>query len=140
MRFITSQFTFTFSTRNQIQDVINSQVEAKLKNAYSRQFYYLKYGTQNLSTLSATWNSTTTSTNTNTGYFTSGGPLVIGDFATSMYLSVPLHKPVLIHFVRSAHVLFINSLPPRNHDIESSHTEYLLSIYFFSSDGGYWRR
>ena len=36
-----------------------------------------------MSTLSATWNSTTTSTNTNTGYFTSGGALVIGDFATS---------------------------------------------------------
>ncbi len=33
--------------------------------------------------LSATWNSTTTSTNTNTGFFTSGGALVIGDFATS---------------------------------------------------------
>ena len=79
----TQQFTFTFTTRNQIQDVINSQVEAKLKNAYSRQFYYLKYGTKDLSTLSATWNSTTTSTNTNTGYFKAGGPLVIGDFATS---------------------------------------------------------
>ena len=77
------QFTFTFNNRNDIQNTIDSSIEGKLKEAYARQFYYLKYGTQNLSTLSATWNSTTTSTNTNTGYFTSGGPLVIGDFATS---------------------------------------------------------
>ena len=62
---------------------VNNSVEAKLKEAYSRQFYYFKYGTKDLSTLSATWNSTTTGTNTNTGYFTSGGALVIGDFATS---------------------------------------------------------
>ncbi len=79
----TQQFTFTFTNKSQIQDVIDSQVENKLKEAYSRQFYYFKYTTKDLSTLSATWNSTTTSTNTNTGYFTAGGALVIGDFATS---------------------------------------------------------
>tara|TARA_R100001591_G_scaffold110386_1_gene121284 strand:- start:730 stop:3018 length:2289 start_codon:yes stop_codon:yes gene_type:complete len=79
----TQQFTFTFTSKSQIQDVIDSQVEDKLTKAYSRQFYYLKYGTKDLSTLSATWNSSTTGTNTNTGYFKAGGPLVIGDFATS---------------------------------------------------------
>jgi len=77
------QFTFTFNNRSDIQSTIDTSVEAKLKEAYARQFYYLKYGTKDASTLSATWNSTTTSTNTNTGYFTSGGPLVIGDSATS---------------------------------------------------------
>ena len=77
------QFTFTFNNRSDIQSTIDKSVEAKLKEAYARQFYYLKYGTKDASTLSATWNSTTTSTNTNTGYFTSGGALVIGDFATS---------------------------------------------------------
>ena len=79
----TQQFTFTFNNRSDIQSTIDSSVEAKLKEAYARQFYYLKYGTKDASTLSATWNSTTTSTNTNTGYFTSGGALVIGDSATS---------------------------------------------------------
>ena len=79
----TNQFTFTFTNRNEILSTVNNSVEAKLKEAYSRHFYYLKYGTKDLSTLSATWNSTTTGTNTNTGYFTSGGALVIGDFATS---------------------------------------------------------
>jgi hypothetical protein len=77
------QFTFTFNNKNNIQSTIDTLVEAKLKEAYARQFYYLKYGTKDTSTLSATWNSTTTSTNTNTGYFTSGGALVIGDSATS---------------------------------------------------------
>ena len=79
----TQQFTFTFNNRSDIQSTIDSSVEERLKTAYARQFYYFKYGTKDVSTLSSTWNSTTTSTNTNTGYFTSGGALVIGDFATS---------------------------------------------------------
>jgi hypothetical protein len=79
----TQQFTFTFNNRSDIQSTIDKSVEAKLKEAYARNFYYLKYATKDVSTLSATWNSTTTSTNTNTGYFTSGGALVIGDYATS---------------------------------------------------------
>jgi hypothetical protein len=79
----TQQFAFSFNNRSEIQSTIDVSVEAKLKEAYARQFYYLKYGTKDLSSLSATWNSTTTSTNTNTGYFTSGGALVVGDFATS---------------------------------------------------------
>ena len=76
-------FTFNFSNRNVISSTIDTSVEAKLKEAYSRQFYYDKYETKDLSSLSATWNSSTTGTNTNTGYFTSGGALVTGDFATS---------------------------------------------------------
>ena len=77
------QFTFAFNNRSEIQSTIDTSVEAKLKQAYARQFYYLKYATKDLSSLSATWNSTTTGTNTNTGYFTSGGALVVGDSATS---------------------------------------------------------
>ena len=77
------QFTFTFNNRSDIQSTIDTSVEAKLKEAYARQFYYLKYPTKDVSTLSTTWNSTTTSTNTNTGYFTSGGALALGDSATS---------------------------------------------------------
>ena len=77
------QFTFAFNNRSEIQSTIDTSVEAKLKEAYARQFYYLKYATKDLSSLSATWNSTTTGTNTNTGYFTSGGALVVGDSATS---------------------------------------------------------
>ena len=79
------QFTFNFINRSDIQSVIDNDVEAKLKKAYARHFYYLKYPTKDLSTLTATWNSTTTSTNTNTGFFTSGGALVIGDSATSNF-------------------------------------------------------
>ena len=79
------QFTFNFTNRSDIQSVIDNDVEAKLKKAYARHFYYLKYPTKDLSTLTATWNSTTTSTNTNTGFFTSGGALVIGDSATSNF-------------------------------------------------------
>ena len=79
----TNQFTFTFTNRNTILSTIDNSIESKLTEAYSRQFYYLKYSTKDLTSLSATWNSTTTSTNTNTGYFISGGALMIGEYATS---------------------------------------------------------
>jgi hypothetical protein len=77
------QFTFTFTNRNEILDTVNSSVESKLTEAYSRQFFYIKYGTKSLSALAASWVSTTIGTNTNTGYFAAGGPLAVGDFATS---------------------------------------------------------
>ena len=79
----TNQFTFTFTNRNTILSTIDNSIESKLTEAYSRQFYYLKYSTKDLASLSATWNSTTTSTNTNTGYFISGGALMNGEYATS---------------------------------------------------------
>jgi hypothetical protein len=102
----TQQFTFTFNNRSNIQSTIDTSVEAKLKEAYARQFYYLKYGTKDLSTLTATWNSTTTSTNTNTGYFTSGGALVVGDYATS---NLKFAKPgALIKFTSPDTRKFLN--------------------------------
>jgi hypothetical protein len=100
------QFTFTFTNRNEILDVINRLVEKKLTEAYSRQFFYIKYGTKNLNTLSASWVSTTTGTNTNTGYFTAGGPLAVGDFATS---NLKYAKPgSLIRFVSPDSREFLN--------------------------------
>jgi hypothetical protein len=103
----TQRFTFTFNNRSNIQSTIDTSVEAKLKEAYARQFYYLKYGTKDLSTLTATWNSTTTSTNTNTGYFTSGGALSIGDFATS---NLKFAKPgALIKFTSPDSREFLNN-------------------------------
>ena len=102
------QFTFTFNNRSDIQTTIDTSVEAKLKEAYARQFYYLKYGTKDASTLSATWNSTTTGTNTNTGYFTSGGALVIGDSATS---NMKFAKPgALVKFTSPDTRKFLNGI------------------------------
>ena len=103
----TQQFTFTFNNRSNIQSTIDTSVEAKLKEAYARHFYYAKYGSRDLSSLTATWNSTTTSTNTNTGYFTSGGALTIGDFSTS---NLKYAKPgSLIKFTSPDTREFLNS-------------------------------
>ena len=100
------QFTFNFNNESDIQSTIDTSVEAKLKEAYARQFYYLKYATKDVSTLSASWSSTTTSTNTNTGYFTSGGALVIGDSATS---NMKFAKPgALIKFTSPDTRKFLN--------------------------------
>jgi len=76
-------FTFTFSNKTDILNTLNTLVEAKLKNAYSRQFYYLKYTTKDITPLGATWVSTTTGTNTNTGYFNASGPMVVGEYSTN---------------------------------------------------------
>jgi hypothetical protein len=101
------QFTFNFNNESDIQSTIDASVEAKLKEAYARQFYYLKYGTKDASTLTATWNSTTTATNTNTGYFTSGGALVLGDSATS---NMKFAKPgALIKFTSPDTRKFLNA-------------------------------
>jgi len=103
----TQKFTFTFNNKSDIQSTIDSSVEAKLKEAYARQFYYFKYATKDVSALTATWNSTTTSTNTNTGYFTSGGPLVIGVSATS---NMKFAKPgALIKFTSPDTRKFLNN-------------------------------
>jgi hypothetical protein len=103
----TQQFTFTFSNRNEIQNILDLKMEGKLKESYARQFYYQKYGTKDLSSLSATWNSTTTTTNTNTGYFTAGGPLLTGEFATS---NLKFAKPgALIKFTSSDTREFLNN-------------------------------
>ena len=76
-------FTFTFANRNQITDTVSSMVEGRLTQSYSRQFYYLKYGTKDLAPLTASWASATTGTNTNTGYIKSAGPLTVGDYAVN---------------------------------------------------------
>ena len=101
------RFTFNFNNRNDIQSTIDNSVEGKLKEAYARQFYYFKYGTKDLSTLTATWNSTTTSTNTNTGYFKGNGPLKAGSFATS---NLKYAKPgALIKFTSPDTRKFLNN-------------------------------
>jgi len=79
----TPAFSFTFNNTNEILSTINNSVESKLKDATSSQFFYFKYGTKDLSSLSASWVSTTTGTNTNTGYFNASGPLAVGGFSTS---------------------------------------------------------
>jgi len=100
------QFTFTFNNRSDILNVINSLVETKLNKSYSRQFYYLKYGSKVLSALEANWNSSTTGTNTNTGYFESAGPLVVGDFSTS---NLKYAKPgALVKFISPDSREFLN--------------------------------
>ena len=102
----TPQFTFSFTNRNEILDVINRLVETKLTKASARQFYYQNYPTKNLTTLSADWVSSSVGTNTNTGYFMGGGPLVVGDFSTT---NLKYAKPgALIKFTSPDSRKFLN--------------------------------
>ena len=102
----TPQFTFSFTNRNEILDVINRLVETKLNKASARQFYYDNYPTKNLSALAADWVSSSVGTNTNTGYFMGAGPLVVGDFSTT---NLKYAKPgALIKFISPDTRKFLN--------------------------------
>ena len=99
------KLTFTFSSKNDILNTVNN-IEKKLVEPYSRQFYYLKYISKDVSTIGASWNSSTTGTNTNTGYFFTGGPLVTGIFATS---NLKYIKPgALVKFTSPDNRKFLN--------------------------------
>lgn len=76
-------FSFSFTNRNEILSMLNQQVEKRLTEAYSRQFFYKNYGSKNLGDLNSNWISSTTGVNTNTGYFKAGGPLPVGTFSTT---------------------------------------------------------
>ena len=79
------QFQFTFVTDSDISNTISTQVEANILKNDSLHFYLKNYGGISVTNLTASWNLTTTTSGTCTGYFKNDvdAPLKIGSFATS---------------------------------------------------------
>ena len=79
------QFQFTFITDSEISNIISTQVEANIKKNSSLHFYLKNYGGINVTSLNPSWNLTTSTSGTCTGYFKNDvdAPLKIGNFATS---------------------------------------------------------
>jgi hypothetical protein len=79
------QFQFTFVTKSDINNTISTQVERNILKNSSLHFYYKNYGGISVTGLSASWNLTTTTSGSCTGYFKNdvNSPLKIGDFASS---------------------------------------------------------
>ena len=79
------QFQFTFITDSDISNVIAQQVEKNILKKDSLHFYLKNYGGIDVTNLNASWNNTTDSGGTCTGYFKNDvdSPLKIGEFSSS---------------------------------------------------------
>ena len=79
------QFQFTFITDSDISNTISQQVEKNILKNESLHFYLKNYGGVSVTSLNASWNLSTTTSGSVTGYFKNdvNSPLKIGSFATS---------------------------------------------------------
>jgi hypothetical protein len=83
-QFSLPSFVFEATSNNEIADVITNQVQPRLTDSQSQQFYYAKFTRPSLLPLSITWQLSTSLANTTTGYFknVSGAPAPIGIFTS----------------------------------------------------------
>jgi len=82
---IMQNFQFTFVTSSDISNIISTQIEKNILKNDSFHFYLKNYGGVNVTSLNATWNKTTQSTGTCTGYIKNDldAPLKLGSFTSS---------------------------------------------------------
>ena len=78
-------FTFTWTTNNDISDVITNRITPTLLANGATQFYYQNYIRPDLTPLALTWQQSTSLVNETTGYFKNfaGAPYPIGPFSNS---------------------------------------------------------
>ena len=93
-------FAFEWFSRNDIVDVITSQVEPAITQRPMLQFYYQNFVRPDLTALNAGWQQSTTMVNETSGFFytgTSASPLPIGTYTNNN--AKYLEKGCLIKFV-----------------------------------------
>jgi hypothetical protein len=75
-------FQFTYSTNNEVANVISNRVQPILRANLMQQFYYAKFPRPSLINLNVSWYQSTTISNTTTGYFVNvlGNPVSIGPY------------------------------------------------------------
>jgi len=81
---------FSWTSRNEISDIITNQVQPQLAEATMRQFYYANFPRQNANTgttAGSVWNQSTTLANETTGYFktATGTPIAIGNTSSTVF-------------------------------------------------------
>jgi hypothetical protein len=77
-------FQFTYTTNNEVSNVITNNVQPLLRDSLMQQFYYAEYPRPELTTLGVSWNLSTTLSNTTTGYFKNsiGNPVPVGPYTS----------------------------------------------------------
>jgi len=78
----TQTFDFQFTTRDDVERVINSTLADVFTSPALKQYYYKNYGRITPPT-GVTWNKSTQTTNQVTGYFKDSGPLSVGTSVTT---------------------------------------------------------
>jgi hypothetical protein len=82
---VLKSFNFTFVTSSDISNTISTSIEPVILNNETKHFYYKNFTRINTSALNYSWNQTTKSTGTTTGYFkgSDGGVQQVGGFTSS---------------------------------------------------------
>ena len=93
---------FSWTSRNEIADVVTNQVQPQLSESTVKQFYYANYPRQSVNTgntVGSTWHQSTTMANETTGYFVnaSGAPIPVGFTTSNVFKYVAVNS--LIKFV-----------------------------------------
>lgn len=93
---------FSWTSRNEIADVVTNQVQPQLTESTVKQFYYANYPRQSVNTgntAGSTWHQSTTMANETTGYFvnSSGDPIPVGFTTSNVFKYVAVNS--LIKFV-----------------------------------------
>jgi hypothetical protein len=77
-------FQFTYSTNNEVANIITNSVQPVLRDRLMQQFYYAEFPRPSLIPLNVSWNLSTAIANTTTGYFKNnvGNPVPIGQYTS----------------------------------------------------------
>jgi hypothetical protein len=84
-------FQFTYSTNNEVANIISNSIQPILRESLMQQFYYAKFPRPSLVDLNIGWHQSTTISNTTTGYFDNefGIPVSVGTTSTNTkYITV----------------------------------------------------
>lgn len=81
----TDSFSFNFTTRSDIFNILSTRIEPIVQNNESYHFYLKNYGVIDVTSLGTTWEQTTRNSGVATGYFknSAGNPAQVGDFSSS---------------------------------------------------------
>jgi len=116
-----SSFDFQFSSRSDVQQMINTTLTNVFKSDELRQFYYKNY-TAISSGGTRTWNKTTSNTNRCTGYFKDTAPLSVGTQSTTnlRYLTegalIKFDAPAGYHFMANGTLMAGTTNHPNSSD------------------------
>jgi hypothetical protein len=99
----TTNFTFSFNTKNEVYGIVKSQIEPLIARESVRDFYYEKFDRIIVGNLGVTWQNVSVTTNSATGFFKSDSSLAavpVGQFTQSALRYV--RAEALIKFVPPA--------------------------------------
>ena len=95
-----NDFTFTFTTRNDILGIVRNNIEPILSGIQTKAFYYDKYPNISIGNLNIDWVNATSSSTSTTGYFrntVTDAPVTVGSFTGNNFKFVK--EDAMVKFV-----------------------------------------